>query len=67
MDKWSWLLLLGGLVIGGVVVYLVVRPKVGTSYAVVNTYTNTEEWEFIKDPNTGRVKGVRVKREAKQS
>jgi len=67
MDKWNWLLLLGGLVIGGVLVYLVVRPKVATTYTVVGTYTNTEEWEFIKDPDTGRVKGVHVHREAKQN
>lgn len=42
----------------------------GANYVAVantKTYTNTEEWEFIKDPGTGRVRGVRVKRTAKEN
>lgn len=30
-------------------------------------YENDEEWEIIKDPDTGRTKGVRVKRKAKEA
>ena len=30
-------------------------------------YENNEEWEIIKDPETGRTQGVRVKRTAKEA
>lgn len=30
-------------------------------------YENKEEWEIIKDPETGRTKGVSVKRTAKDT
>ena len=30
-------------------------------------YENLEEWEIIKDRETGRTKGVRVKRTAKET
>lgn len=47
-------------------------PTIGsiTTYVAKNskkTYTNTEEWEFLKDPETGRVRGVRVKRHAEEN
>jgi hypothetical protein len=28
------------------------------------SYSNVEEWEIVKDPETGRVRGVRVHRRA---
>jgi hypothetical protein len=31
------------------------------------TYSNVEEWEIIRDPETGRTKGIRVIRNAKIS
>jgi hypothetical protein len=29
------------------------------------TYSNVEEWEFVRDPATGRTLGVKVHREAR--
>lgn len=66
MDKWDWILLLGGIAVGGVFVYFFLRPVPTTVASQPSeTYSNIEEWEIIKNPVTGRVEGVRVKRTAK--
>lgn len=59
------LLLIAGLAIGAVAVFVFMKPQpsVATSYV---TYSNVEEWEFLKDER-GRVTGVRVHRKAEQA
>jgi hypothetical protein len=47
------------LVLGVVLGYVIFRIASGYSYS------NIEEWEIVRDPETGRVRGVRVHREAK--
>ena len=66
-----------GLIIGIVLavpisLLLFKSPTTQTTYFVPEkpktiVYENLEEWEVIKDPETGRTKGVRVKRNAKES
>jgi hypothetical protein len=36
------------------------------TYVQAKTYSNVEEWEIVRDPETGRTLGVRVKRTAKE-
>lgn len=60
-------LLILGVSIGAVAVYFLTRPKVAVSAAyTVRSYNNLEEWEIIKDKD-GRVKGVKVHRDAKET
>lgn len=65
------LLLIIGAIIGGFIV-LMVKPSLALSSASapqfrVRTYENMEEWEFVRDPKTGRTQGVRAKRHAEQT
>lgn len=61
------LLVIAGISIGAIAVFFLTRPKVATSAAyTVRSYNNIEEWEIIKDDD-GRVKGVRVHRDAKET
>lgn len=64
-----------GIVIGiatGVAIGLAVAsqkqssPAPSATFVPAKTYSNLEEWEIVRDPDTGRVKGVRVKRTAQQ-
>jgi hypothetical protein len=67
MNNWEKVLLIGvGLVAGVVVTLAIFRPKTQAITYVARTYTNMEEWEFIKDLD-GRVRGVRVKRNAREN
>lgn len=65
MDNWNWILLVGGITIGAVVVYLIFNQPV--TMTSPRTYNNIEEWEIIKESETGRVKGVRVHRRAEEA
>jgi len=61
------LLLIAGIAVGAVVVFFLTRPKTTpTASYTVKEYNNLEEWEILKD-NDGRVKGVRVHRNAKET
>ena len=61
------ILVIAGLAIGAVAVYFYMRSKVlPTASYTLKTYNNVEEWEILKD-NDGRVKGVRVHRDAKET
>jgi hypothetical protein len=40
---------------------------VGATKPITVVYENMEEWEIIKDRETGRTTGVRVKRTAKET
>jgi hypothetical protein len=66
MDEKDWLILAAGLLLGipiGIaLLWFFTHPKSTTA----KTYANLEEWEFIRDPITGRTKGLRVKRTAKE-
>jgi hypothetical protein len=66
----NWLIIALGLVLGiqiGIALLLfLTTQKSTTAKSAVPTYSNLEEWEFIRDPNTGRTKGLRVKRTAKE-
>lgn len=57
------LLIVLGLGIGVVATYILLRPA--PSY-MVRQYNNIEKWEIIKD-DEGRVKGVEVHRDAKET
>ena len=64
MKAWEAALLIAlGLGIGAVAMYLLLRPA--PSY-MVRQYNNIEKWEIIKDDD-GRVKGVSVHRDAKET
>jgi len=67
-DKTFWALIAGA-IIGGIVVVLFLSKPSYAQYATPKPpqtfYTNTEEWEIVKDAR-GRTKGVRVKRTAKE-
>jgi len=61
------LLLIAGIGITAVVAYLILRPKTASAPSyTVKEYNNLEEWEILKDDN-GRVQGVRVHRNAKET
>ena len=55
-------LAIGSLVTLTLIVLIKTYEKTGTP---TSGYSNKEEWEFIKDPKTGRVIGVRVHRKAR--
>jgi hypothetical protein len=55
------LIFIAGVVAGGAVLYFLSKHALTVT---PQTYTNLEEWEIVKDPTTGRVQGVRVKRTA---
>jgi len=63
--------LLVGIPIGVALFWAFTQFRGGSSptyqLAPKRTYTNTEEWEFIRDPVTGRTKGLRVKRTAMEA
>ena len=64
MQAWQAALLVAvGLGIGAVAMYILLRPA--PSY-MVRQYNNIEKWEIIKDDD-GRVKGVSVHRDAKET
>jgi hypothetical protein len=71
MSDREWLLLAAGLVIGvpvGMVLFWFLSKHVGSEGLFASkTYSNLEEWEFIRDPSTGRTKGLKVKRTAKEA
>ncbi len=61
------LLILGGVIAGAVIIFILTRPSASpASQYVVRSYHNLEEWHFIKDPE-GRVTGVSVKRSAEEN
>jgi uncharacterized membrane-anchored protein YhcB (DUF1043 family) len=67
MDEKDWLLLTAGLLIGipvGIALFWFFTHSKSTA---AKTYANLEEWEFIRDPATGRTKGLMVKRTAKET
>jgi hypothetical protein len=53
-----------GIPLGMAAVCLLIPP---VRASAPRTYENVEEWEIIKDPETGRTKGIRVHRNAKQA
>ena len=61
MGEKEWLLLgvLIGIPIGMMLLWLFTR-----NLSAHKSFSNLEEWEFIRDPVTGRTKGLRVKRRA---
>jgi hypothetical protein len=62
------LLIVLGIALGVGLTFVLTRPKsLAQSYSVAKTYENIEEWEIIKDEDTGRVKGVRAHRSAKET
>lgn len=70
MDDWQWILaLVGGVALGAFIAYFFAVPK-PTGYSLapkpVATYSNLEEWELQRD-ETGRLQGVKVHRDAKQT
>ena len=69
MDTWEKVLLIAvGIVFGAGITFVLTRPRTQpASYAVARTYSNTEEWDIIRDEETGRVKGVRAHRDAKET
>ena len=69
MDTWEKVLLvIIGIAVGaGITVVLIPRASIPQTYAVARTYSNTEEWDIIRDEETGRVKGVRAHRNAKET
>jgi uncharacterized membrane-anchored protein YhcB (DUF1043 family) len=62
----DWLLLTAGLLIGIPVGIALLWFFTHSKSTTAKTYANLEEWEFIRDPITGRTKGLRVKRTAKE-
>jgi hypothetical protein len=65
----DWILLAAGLLIGvpiGIALFWFFTHPPQSAFAP-KTYSNLEEWEFIRDPATGRTKGLRVKRTAKEA
>jgi len=71
METWEKVLLLVlGVAVGAGITFVLTRPRADaqpTSYAVARTYSNTEEWEIIRDEKTGRVKGVKAHRRAEET
>lgn len=61
------ILVIAGLAIGAVAVYFYMKSKApAMATYTLKTYNNTEEWDIIKD-SEGRVRGVRVHRDAKET
>jgi len=71
MDKTDkTLIFILGLLAGGILVALLIKPVAAfaaPSNLKARTYVNTEEWEIVRDPKTGRTQGVKVKRKAEES
>jgi hypothetical protein len=63
----DWLLLAAGLLIGIPVGIALLWFFTHSKSTTAKTYANLEEWEFVRDPITGRTKGLRVKRTAKEA
>lgn len=53
--------------IAGLIVGWVAKEITGGIAAKAKQYSNEEVWEFIRDPETGRTRGVRVVRAAKEN
>jgi cell division protein FtsN len=71
MAESDWLLtgIIIGVLIGiplGYIILQIFKQKEALVWVPQRTYTNMEDWEFVKD-SRGRVTGVRVKREASAS
>jgi cell division protein FtsN len=71
MAESDWLLtgVIIGVLIGiplGYIILQIFKQKEALVWVPQRTYTNMEDWEFVKD-SRGRVTGVRVKREASAS
>ena len=45
----------------------ITQRRFTTTRAPIKVYENVEEWEVIKNRETGRTEGVRVKRTAKEA
>jgi hypothetical protein len=57
---------IGMVLMWGLMTFLSQKPSPSFSLPPPQkTYSNTEEWEMVRDPKTGRLKGIRVIREAK--
>jgi len=69
LDNDSFWAFLAGAILGSIVIGLFLSKPSYAYYATPEPpqtfYTNTEEWEIVKDAR-GRTKGVRVKRTAKE-
>jgi hypothetical protein len=63
----DWLILAAGLLLGIPIGIALLWFFTHSKSTVAKTYANLEEWEFIRDPITGRTKGLRVKRTAKEA
>jgi hypothetical protein len=71
MAESDWLLtgIIIGVLIGiplGYIILQIFKQKEALVWVPQRTYTNMEDWEFVKD-SRGRVTGVHVKREASAS
>lgn len=56
-----------GVPLGAFFLWLFTRPRSPSpTYVPTKTYSNVEEWEIVKDPATGRTKGLRVHRMAEE-
>lgn len=53
-----------GVPVGVFIFWLLTRPKTVSAWTPVASYSNTEEWEIIRDAKTGRTLGVKVHRRA---
>jgi hypothetical protein len=63
----DWIILAAGLLLGipiGIALLWFFTNAPQNIFAP-KTYSNLEEWEFIRDSATGRTKGLKVKRTAK--
>jgi hypothetical protein len=63
----DWLILAAGLLLGIPIGIALLWFFTHSKNTTAKTYANLEEWEFIRDPITGRTKGLRVKRTAKEA
>jgi len=61
--EWMLIGILIGIPIGMLLLWLLTHSQ---SLSTGKTFSNLEEWEFIRDPETGRTKGLRVRRTAKE-
>jgi hypothetical protein len=70
MPDSDWMFVIGlaaGLLIGIPVAIALLWFFNQSQNTITKTYANLEEWEFIRDPVTGRTEGLKVKRTAKEA